>query len=128
MARHKQPEALAKLKGAPKKNPQRYKTKQPVNKNLIGAPPAAMDADAKKIWAELLKYSLPGVITASERFIFEIASNLMAEYRKSAREFPATKYGHLIGCLARLGLSPTDRQKLGVNDDDGNGNEFDGFK
>jgi hypothetical protein len=86
-----------------------------------------MDPKAKKIWDELLKNSLPGVITASERLIFEITANLIMEYRNSPALFVAAKYGHLIGCLARLGLTPTDRQKLGIDNDAEKDDEFEGF-
>ncbi len=127
MARHKQPEKLAKLKGADKKNPQRYRTEPPVNKHALGDPPPHMKEKAQEIWYELVQHALPGVITASERFIFEIASNLMAEYRTDPVEFAATKYTHLIGCLGRLGLSPSDRQKLGMPGGKEKENEFEEF-
>lgn len=127
MARQKQPLELAKLKGADKHDPQRYRNEPPKNKHGLGNPPAHMDEKSKEIWYELLEHSLPGVLTASERFIFEILSNLMAEYRANPNGFATMKYSTLIGCLARLGLSPTDRQKLGVGGDKDKPNEFEGF-
>lgn len=112
MARHAQPREVAKLKGSVKKNPQRYKGEVPKNQHVLGDPPAKMPKAAKAAWFELQANCLPGVITGAERFIFEIASNLLAEYRSDPLAFPATKYTHLVGVLGRLGLSPADRQKL----------------
>lgn len=63
---------------------------------------------------------IPGVLTGADRFMMEIASDLLAEYRVNPKEFPVGKYGHMISCLARFGMSPSDRTKLGVakTDDD----------
>lgn len=106
---------------------QRYKTMPPKNKHGRGNPTTHMTEAAKEIWYELLEHALPGVLTASEHFIFEILSNLMAEYRVNPDGFVTMKYSTLISCLARLGLSPTDRQKLGVNKGDKKKNEFEDF-
>lgn len=115
MARHKQPREKAELKGSVKKNPQRYTKEEadvPKNSHGLGEPPSYLKADAKKAWRELEAHCLPGVITAAERFIFEIAACLLAEFRKDPVEFPASKFTHLVGALARLGMSPADRQKV----------------
>ncbi len=127
MARIAQPRELAELKGAHKRNPQRYKKKPPKNNDKLGKPPKHMDAYAKKVWAELETYALPGVLTGSERFIFEIVSNLIAEYRMGPNIFPIGKYSHLLSGLSKLGLTPADRQKLGVTKDKEDENEFDMF-
>ena len=127
MARHKQPRELAELKGAHKHDPQRYRDEPPKNKHRLGDPPAHMEEKAREIWYELLSHSLPGVATASERFIFEILSNLMMEYRVDPKGFATMKYSTMLGCIAKLGLSPTDRQKLGVNKGDEKKNEFEDF-
>lgn len=114
MARHAQPRELAELKGANKKNPQRYQTETPKNNSPLGPPPPHLKAKAREVWFELEANCLPNVITAAERFLFEILSNLIAEYRRRPSAFPAAKYTHMVGLLARLGYSPADRQKLGV--------------
>ena len=126
MARHKQPEALAKLKGADKKDPQRYRKEVPKDSSPIGDAPEHMDAFAKEVWAELSSRALKGVLTGADRFIMEITTTLLAEYRIDPSEFAVGKYTHLIGCLARLGLTPSDRQKLGIDKQE-EGNEFEDF-
>lgn len=114
MARIAQPVELAKLKGAHKKNPQRYKKEPPKSAHPLGESPKHIRGKSKDSWDELCKYCLKGVLTGADRFILEISSNLLAEYRSDPQEFSAAKLEKLIGCLARLGMTPADRQKLGV--------------
>jgi hypothetical protein len=127
MARISQPKELAELKGADKKNPQRYIKETPKNEMGLGEPPMHMLEDARKIWHEIEAHALPGVLTASERFFMEIASNLLAEYRMRPTFFEMGKLAQLIGIFARLGLSPADRQKLGVTKKSKEDNEFNDF-
>lgn len=126
MARHKQPAELAKLKGAAKKNPQRYTKDAPKSAKALGKPPAHLPEHVIVVWKELERCALPGVLTNSDRFVMEVAASLLAEFRLQRSEFKAAKYSHLIGCLARLGLTPADRQKLGT-EKPAEGNPFDEF-
>lgn len=126
MARHKQPEALAKLKGADKKNPQRYTRTPPKSDKKLGAAPAHLTPKVKAAWNELEKYALNGVLTGADRLVMEITATLLAEFRANAAEMPAARIGHLVGCVARLGMTPADRQKLGVEKQK-EGNPFDEF-
>jgi len=126
MARHRQPEALAKLKGADRKNPQRYDKETPTSDLPLGTAPEHMSDEAQKAWFELESYALKGVLTGADRFVMEVASSLLAEFRSAPTDFKAAKYSHLIGCLARLGLTPADRQKLGTSKP-AEGNPFDSF-
>lgn len=114
MARHRQPRELAELKGATKKDPQRYKNEAPKTNSPLGKAPAHLPTEVAVVWKELEKCALPGVLTSADRFIMEVASSLLSEFRANRGEFVAAKYSHLIGCLARLGLTPADRQKLGT--------------
>ncbi|MGA6183342.1 hypothetical protein ACPEH1_19775 [Stenotrophomonas sp. NPDC077421] len=126
MARHRQPRALAELKGAPKKDPQRYRKETPTTGKSLGKVPSHLPAQIAEVWKELEKCALPGVLTSADRFIMEVASSLLSEFRANRGEFVAAKYSHLIGCLARLGLTPADRQKLGTEKTP-EGNPFDEF-
>jgi len=126
VARHKQPRELAELKGATKKDPQRYKKEAPTTGKALGKPPAHLPEDVVTVWKELEKCSLPGVLTSADRFVLEVAASLLVEFRANRAEFKAAKYSHLIGCLARLGLTPADRQKLGT-EKTREGNPFDEF-
>ncbi len=126
MARHRQPRELAELKGATKKDPQRYKKEAPKTGKALGKVPSHLPVEVAEVWKELEKCALPGVLTSADRFIMEVASSLLSEFRVKPGEFVAAKYTHLIGCLARLGLTPADRQKLGTEKTP-EGNQFDEF-
>lgn len=126
MARHKQPKELASLKGATKHDPQRYKKEVPKSAKPLGSAPSHLTPDVISTWIELEACALPGVLTGSDRFVMEVAASLLAEFRANRAEFKAAKYSHLIGCLARLGLTPADRQKLGAEKPK-EGNPFDEF-
>jgi phage terminase small subunit len=115
MARHRQPEELAALKGAKRHDPQRYKKKPAKSELPLGAVPTHLHRSAKKVWAELKTYALKGVLTGSDRIVLETTAVLVAEFRDDPKAMPAAKMGHMIGCLARLGLTPADRQKFGTN-------------
>ena len=126
MARHAQPIELAKLKGADKRNPQRYKKQPAVSAMALGNAPEHLSPAAKSAWFELEAYALKGVLTGSDRLIMETTAVLVAQFRKDPEEMPANKLTQMIGCLARLGLTPADRQKLGT-DRQPEGNPFDEF-
>ena len=114
MARHKQSERSAKLKGLDKQNPGRYKGTVPEHKDALGSAPEYMSEEAVVCWNELASKCLPGVMTHADSNVLELAANLLAEYRRDVVAFQIGKYTHLIGCLARLGMSPADRQKLAI--------------
>ena len=114
MARIAQPIELARLKGADKRNPKRYRNIVPKSDLPCGEPPEEMSDGAQECWHELSAKTIQGVLTYADTIILEIASNLLAEYRANPTDFQIGKYLHLIGLLARLGMSPTDRTHLGV--------------
>ncbi len=114
MARHAQPRELADLKGAAVKNPQRYRNEVPKSALPLGEPPGRMSDDGKACWFEISSFALEGVLAGADRFILEITSNLWAEYIADPVGFQGQKYTHMIGCFARMGFSPSDRTKLGV--------------
>ena len=111
---HTQPLEIAKLKGAHKKDPQRYRKEVPKSKLPLGEAPAHLTPEAAACWFEISGYSIPGVMTGADRIALEVLSNLLAEYRDDPRGFTAAKLNQLIGSLGRFGMTPSDRTKLGV--------------
>ncbi len=109
------PEQAA-LTGADRKNPQRFRDRMSLPKSPleIGDPPDDMTPAAKACWLELVASAIPGVLTGSDRQMFEVACNLLAEYRIRPADFSAAKVGRLVNCLSLFGLSPVDRQRLGA--------------
>ena len=112
------------MKGADRKNPQRYRSKAPKSGVPLGNAPAHLSASEQAAWFELQSYALPGVLTGADRTVMEMGARLLAESRDNWLDFSAAKIGHLVGILARLGMSPADRQKLGTADG-GDENPFD---
>ena len=115
MSNHSQPNEIARLKGETKRRPGRYKNNVPKSRLPCGNPPKTMSDEAQSCWFELSAKAVEGVLTYADTIMLELASNLLAEYRESPVEFPIGKYTHLIGVLARFGMSPSDRTKLDIS-------------
>ena len=88
--------------------------------------PARFNAAQQEAWLELTTYAPTGVLAGADRLTLEVGAQLLAQFRQDGDDFPANKIGHLIGILARLGMSPADRQKLGTEKKEA-GNPFDSF-
>jgi len=112
MPRHKQPEEVARLKGAHRDNPARYRNRPAKHPDSVGRAPAYLRKEAKRAWNELVKWSLPGVLSATDRPTLEVFANLLADFRDAPSEFPAPKIASMLTCIGRLGMTPSDRQKI----------------
>lgn len=126
MGKIAQPREVALLKGADRKHPERYKGKVPKAPTPLGNAPDHLSPAAQEVWFEIDTYGLPGVMTSADRFLLEVTCVLISEFRGDTDKFQVGKYGQLISCLGRLGLSPADRQKLATTKPDEE-NPFDGF-
>lgn len=127
MPRQRLTNEMAALKGADKKDPQRFRDrkKSPKSELPLGNAPDDFDAGQQKAWFELSAYSIPGTLTGADRVALETASVLLAEFRANRADFAAAKYGRLFQYLSAFGMTPVDRQKLGASKDDGESNPFD---
>ena len=114
MSLHKQPRELAELKGATRVNPERYRAEVPKSGLPLGAYPIDRSTEPEECWFEISSMCIPGVLTGADRIMMEIASDLLGEYREDHQKFASAKLGNMISCLARFGMSPSDRQSLGV--------------
>lgn len=127
MPRQRLTNEMAALKGADRKDPQRFRErkKSPKSEMPLGNAPDDFDAGQKAAWFEFSAYAIPGTLTGADRVALETASVLLAEFRACRADFPAAKYGRLIQMLSAFGMTPVDRQKLGASKDDGENNPFD---
>jgi hypothetical protein len=115
MSLHKQPRELAELKGAHKVQPGRYRDKIPKSELPLGAYPSDRSTEPEDCWFEISSMCIPGVLTGADRIIMEIASDLLGEYREDHQKFASAKLSNMISCLARFGMSPSDRNSLGID-------------
>ena len=97
--------------GGFKKNPQRRRIDPPVS-DEIGLPPDYFSEYEKAIWHELVSTSPKGVLKNSDRSALEIASTLLADYRKDRASFSPARLAALQKALASLGRTPVDRGRL----------------
>jgi hypothetical protein len=74
-----------------------------------------MTEGGRAAWFEIAVLAADGVLKAPHRIMLEVLCELLAEWREDPRKFMSSKMGHLIGCCARMGLSPSDQQKLGID-------------
>lgn len=122
MARPKTPTNILALRGAYKKHPERKPEAgtEPEPRGAVGEPPEHMAADAKAVWHELVGLACPGVLGDSDRFLVEIVSTLMAEFRRGGVDengkslFSDAKLSRLQAGLGQLGMTPADRSKVKV--------------
>ena len=112
MGRHKLPSNVKKLKNTYREY--RENQEEPIPESLIGDAPDCLNIEQKKAWVELLENVPDGVLTGADRIIVEIASRLLSELRIKDR-LSVGKMSHLISCLARMGLTPSDRSKISIN-------------
>ena len=110
-----QPLEIAKLKGAVKHDPQRYRGVPDGRPGGLGAPPDYLKSSVKAMWYEILDMIPENITTASDRHVIEVFANLMVEYRKDPESFAVGKYPALMRAMEVLGLSPAARRKIAVN-------------
>ena len=103
--------AVIEAAGGFKKNPQRKRIDPPIS-DEIGAAPDYFSEFEQAIWLELVSTSPKGVLKNSDRSALEIASTLMADYRKDRASFSPARLAALQKALASLGRTPVDRGRL----------------
>ena len=85
--------AVIEANGGFKKNPQRRRV-DPLCAGEVGEPPAYFAENEQVIWQELISTSPQGVLKASDRSALEIASTLLADYRKDRASFNPARQLH----------------------------------
>jgi hypothetical protein len=102
------------LNGGLKHDPKRYANRgtEPVPSGPIGNPSSHFCPALKTIWKELKSQSLPNTLGSSERLILEVMCRLTLKMRGNTISTGETS--RLIGCLCRLGMTPTDRPRVQI--------------
>lgn len=78
------------------------------------------------MWFELETYAPRGAWTGADRLTVELLAVLFCEFRADPVEIRVAKISQIVSCLARLGMTPADRQKLGTEKPP-EGNPFEAF-
>jgi len=107
---------LLRLRGSIKKNPARLREREsePVPKAVLGNPPKHLAKDERKCWRELISKAPYGVVGDCDSWAVEIASCLMAQYRRSRLDMPAARLNLLHSIMGRFGFTPADRSRISV--------------
>jgi hypothetical protein len=114
MARPRKPTAVLDARGAFKKNPQRRRAGEPIVREPIGASPPDFDQLQREAYQQIVSQAPIGVLTEADNLAVEMASTLLAQFRKDRDGFPVMAYGKLIQLLGTFGMTPSDRSKLNI--------------
>lgn len=123
MGRHRTPTKLLELRGAFKHDPKRASERagEPQPSGPLGEPPAYFTEELAAIWRELSALAPAGVLTNMDRWLVELAAQLMLKFRTLGLipqvGMTGTELGMLVSCLSRMGMTPADRSKVGLNTD-----------
>jgi len=112
MARPRKPTAVLELAGAFEKDPQRRRPDEPKPNGPLGEPPSTFDENLTAIWRELEGIVPANVLATSDRWLVELACRTMQKVRKDMAM--ASERNLLLSCLSRMGLTPSDRSKIAV--------------
>ena len=126
MARQKTPLSKARLTGADRVNPGRFRDRKDpeLSGKDIGEPLDWLSKDAKSAWREIVK-TLPWLVY-EDRLAVAHTAGMLAQYTKlinNGKPLQASFMSELRASLGNLGASPTDRSKVtdgkrgGVNND-----------
>lgn len=125
MARHRIPIETQLLKGADKKNPSRFPANVPKSTVPVGECPDDLSEPERVIWDDIVAAVPGGLLTRLDRFLLKTTCRLIAYVDKTPiQELPTGKFNLMVQCLARLGFTPADRAKLGMNEPPAEPNEF----
>lgn len=112
MARQKNPLAKARLTGADRKDPQRYRHRsEPDGGGPVGDPPDYLTEDAQKVW-RLFQMELPW-LKRSDRAALECISTLRARIMMGGEPPTSAMIRELRASLSSLGATPVSRQNVG---------------
>ncbi|MFC3839220.1 hypothetical protein [Paracoccus rhizosphaerae] len=113
MGRHRTPLAKAKLTGADRKHPDRYRDRrEPSGGGPVGDPPCYLDAEAKRFW-RIFAAELPW-LQFSDRAILTSASILRARMIAAADGATGALVREYRSTLSSLGATPASRQRVSL--------------
>lgn len=127
MPNHRTPASKAKLTGADKNHPERFKARsEPKTSGRgLGKPPAYLPDQAKVAWKTFAD-ELPW-LTYEDRAAMEVVSLMRADLMSGKADLPASFFGNYRMALSCLGATPVDRSKVHTPKDEDEDDEFSAF-
>lgn len=111
----RKPSNILELKGTFKKDPKRRRNPaKPVNAPL-GSPPAHLTQQQIDVWNEICRIAPPNILKMTDRMSLELFACLMAEFRADPVLFSSARVAQLMALFGRFGMTPSDREKLSLD-------------
>lgn len=104
----------ARVMGADKRSPGRFKDRADPSTEPLGSPPQGLSAPVKEAWLELAS-DIPW-LCRSDRHLLKLTAELAVATRRP--DAPIAAYAQLRLCLSSLAATPTDRSKVSIPDDE----------
>ena len=115
---------LLELRGSFRQNPQRRRPHEPKpSKSFRKSAPKHLTPQQRACWRELVAGVPAGVLGGGDEVLVEVTALLLAELRSDFASMPTTRVTALRINLDKLGLSPSGRASLTVEQP--RTNEFD---
>jgi hypothetical protein len=110
--RTRTPTAVLELRGSFNKHPERRQNRalEPICSGPLGQPPSTFTEPQRAAWKELERDGF--WLVAADRFMVEVAADLIAKQRAGDIDNPARAL--LVATLSKLGFGPTERSKIKV--------------
>lgn len=116
MSRPRKPTAILRLTGTEVKNPSRLRARENEPQDLpeLGDPPKRLNDKQLEAWREIVANSAYGVLTGSDRHSLEIAAVLLAAFWRDGASMSAANISLLNSSLSKMGMNPSDRSRVTV--------------
>lgn len=115
MSRPRTPAEILEARGSYIKHPERRRPPCPKSTMSIGHAPSYFTSDEKQIWKEVVKNSIPDILTSSDRIMLELFCMIMAKIRN--RDIvKSSELSILVNISSQMGMSPISRTKLSIPD------------
>lgn len=116
MPRPRLPNDVAKVTGADKRSPGRFKGRSDPKVKSLGPAPKRFTDEQREIWDEF-NADFPW-LGRSDRAIVEVATKLTDLMRTLGAETPVAVYAQMRMTLGQMGGTPVDRSKVNAPEED----------
>lgn len=113
MGRNRTPTSILDAKGSFLTHKNRKRPDEPTSDRPLGSPPKSLSDAEKKVWKELAKQALPGVLFESDRLAFTLLVKLAAKLYAN-EPLTGTEMDKIITLTSKFAMNPADRSKVSV--------------